>query len=165
MLHRTTVTTTIGDLRVVASDAGVRAILLPLPDRHAPAAARDDPDHPVLRDASRQLGEYFAGERRVFDLPLDVDGTAFQRSVWDALVEIPYGATESYGQLAERIGRPGAARAVGAANGRNPVPIVVPCHRVIGADGTLVGYGGSSEAGLTMKRRLIRLESEAASVR
>jgi methylated-DNA-[protein]-cysteine S-methyltransferase len=165
MLHRTTVTTTIGDLRVVASDAGVRAILLPLPDRHAPAAARDDPDHPVLRDASRQLREYFAGERRVFDLPLDVDGTAFQRSVWEALVEIPYGATESYGQLAERIGRPGAARAVGAANGRNPVPIVVPCHRVIGADGTLVGYGGSSEAGLTMKRRLIRLESEAASVR
>lgn len=165
MLHRTTVTTTIGDLRVVASDAGVRAILLPLPDCHASAVGRDDPDHPVLRDASRQLREYFAGERRVFDLPLDVDGTAFQRSVWEALVEIPYGATESYGQLAERIGRPGAARAVGAANGRNPVPIVVPCHRVIGADGTLVGYGGSSEAGLTMKRRLIRLESEAASVR
>jgi methylated-DNA-[protein]-cysteine S-methyltransferase len=162
MLHRTTVTTPIGELRVVASDEGVRAILLPLPDRHVPAAAQDDPGHPVLLEASRQLDEYFAGERRAFDLPLDVEGTAFQRSVWDALVEIPYGGTESYGELAERIGRPGAARAVGAANGRNPVPIIVPCHRVIGADGALVGYGGPSEAGLAMKHSLIRLEAEAA---
>jgi len=165
MLHRTTVTTPIGDLRVLASDEGVRAILLPLPDRHVRAAAQDDPDHPVLLEASRQLGEYFAGERRGFDLPLDVEGTAFQRSVWDALVEIPYGGTESYGELAERIGRPGAARAVGAANGRNPVPIIVPCHRVIGADGALVGYGGPSEAGLAMKQSLIRLEAEAAPAR
>ena len=163
MLHRTTVTTPIGDLRVVASDDGIREIRLPLPERAVPARAAENPDHPILREARRQLGEYFAGERRGFDLPLDVEGTPFQRAVWDALVEVPYGATESYGELAGRIGRPGAARAVGAANGRNPVPIVVPCHRVIGADGALVGYGGPSEAGLAMKRWLIQLEQGQAA--
>ena len=101
-----------------------------------------------------QLGEYFAGRRRTFDLPLTPEGTTFQCSVWMALRAIPYGATISYRALAERIGRPSAMRAVGAANGRNPLPIVVPCHRVIGADGSLTGFGG----GLPTKRFLLELE-------
>lgn len=158
MLHRTTIPTPIGDLRVVASDAGIREIRMPLPDRGVPVRATENPDHPILKAARRQLDEYFRGERRDFDLPLDVEGTAFQRTVWDALVQIPFGETESYGGLAERVGKPGAARAVGGANGRNPVPIVVPCHRVIGADGQMTGYAGPSEDGIAIKRWLIRHE-------
>jgi len=107
-----------------------------------------------LPEAVRQLEEYFAGSRRVFDLPLRPQGTAFQRRVWDALAEIPYGGTSSYGELARRIDNPGAARAVGLANNRNPISIVVPCHRVIGADGSLTGYGG----GLERKRWLLAHE-------
>jgi methylated-DNA-[protein]-cysteine S-methyltransferase len=106
-----------------------------------------------------QLAEYFAGTRTAFDVPLRLDGTPFQREVWAALLTIPYGETRSYGQLAEQVGRPGAARAVGLANGHNPVGIIVPCHRVIGADGTLVGYGG----GLPRKRALLELERSRAS--
>ena len=98
-----------------------------------------------LREAIRQLGEYFAGRRREFDLPLGMNGTTFQRRVWNTLLEIPYGATWSYGQLAKRIDNPNASRAVGLANGSNPISIVVPCHRVIGADGSLTGYGGGVE--------------------
>jgi methylated-DNA-[protein]-cysteine S-methyltransferase len=106
-------------------------------------------------DLCEQLDRYFAGERREFDLPVEpAGGTEFERRVWEALREIPYGETESYGELAERIGHPGQARAVGAANGRNPIAIVIPCHRVIGADGKLVGYGG----GLEHKRFLLDLE-------
>jgi methylated-DNA-[protein]-cysteine S-methyltransferase len=101
--------------------------------------------------ARRQLAEYFAGHRRVFDLPLAPRGTPFQRAVWQALGTIPFGGTCSYADVAERIGRPGAARAVGAANGRNPIAIIVPCHRVIGRDGSLTGYA----AGLARKRRLL----------
>lgn len=108
----------------------------------------------ALPEAIRQLGEYFDGGRRDFDLPLRLDGTAFQQRVWQALREIPYGATWSYGELAKRIDNPNASRAVGLANGRNPVSIVVPCHRVIGADGSLTGYGG----GLTRKRWLLAHE-------
>ncbi len=93
----------------------------------------------------RQLSEYFAGSRRTFELPLRLQGTAFQQTVWRRLTEIPYGDTWSYGQLAARIGKPGASRAVGLANGRNPIAILVPCHRVIGADGSLTGYGGGLE--------------------
>jgi methylated-DNA-[protein]-cysteine S-methyltransferase len=104
-----------------------------------------------------QLGEYFAGQRNEFDLELDPRGTEFERAVWAQLLEIPYGETASYGEVARAIGRPDRARAVGAANGRNPLPIVIPCHRVIGADGSLVGYGG----GLELKRRLLELESGA----
>lgn len=164
MLHRTTITTPIGDLRIVASDAGIREIWMPLPDaRSVPARATENPDHPILTEARRQIDEYFRGDRLVFDLPLDVEGTAFQREVWGALAEIPYGETESYGQLAERVGRPGAARAVGGANGRNPIPLVVPCHRVIGANGTMVGYGGPSEDGIAIKRWLLRHESQACA--
>ena len=98
-----------------------------------------------LREAARQLGEYFAGERREFDLPLRLEGTDFQRRVWKMLTEIPYGETWSYGQLAKRIASPKGFRAVGLANGRNPISILVPCHRVIGADGSLTGYGGGVE--------------------
>jgi methylated-DNA-[protein]-cysteine S-methyltransferase len=98
-----------------------------------------------LPDAARQLGEYFAGERREFDLSLRLDGTEFQRRVWKVLTEIPYGETWSYARLAKRIDNPNACRAVGLANGRNPISILVPCHRVIGADGSLTGYGGGVE--------------------
>jgi methylated-DNA-[protein]-cysteine S-methyltransferase len=108
----------------------------------------------ALAAAASQLRAYFAGELRAFDLPLAPVGTPFQRAVWDALRAIPYGETTSYGELAALLGRPGSARAVGAANGRNPIAIVVPCHRVIGADRTLTGYAG----GLDAKRTLLRLE-------
>ena len=109
-----------------------------------------------LAEVSRQLREYFNGERREFDLPLRLGGTEFQVSVLKALQEIPYGETTSYGEVAKRIGRPRAVRAVGAANGRNPIPIVVPCHRVIGSTGDLTGFGG----GLDTKEALLRLEAE-----
>jgi methylated-DNA-[protein]-cysteine S-methyltransferase len=158
MLHRTTMTTPIGELTLIASDRGLREIRLPLPERRPVAEAGGGGDHPTLDAARAQLDEYFRGERRDFDLPLDADGTPFQREVWDALCEIPYGVTESYGEVAARVGRPGAARAVGGANGRNPLPIVVPCHRVIGASGALTGYGGPDEAGIAMKRWLLDLE-------
>ena len=109
-----------------------------------------------LAEARRQLREYFAGKRRVFDLPLNLSGTEFQVSVLRALLEIPYGETVSYGEIAKRIGRPRAVRAVGAANGRNPLPVIVPCHRVIGSTGDLTGFGG----GLDTKEALLRLEAE-----
>ncbi|TML07367.1 MAG: methylated-DNA--[protein]-cysteine S-methyltransferase [Actinobacteria bacterium] len=114
-----------------------------------------DPPTPVLRRAIGQLNEYFAGTRREFDLPLAPNGTEFQLACWQALTEIPYGETRSYGEQAARIGRPDRARAVGAANGANPIAIIQPCHRVIGSDGSLVGFGG----GLETKRRLLDLEA------
>ena len=116
--------------------------------------AREDASAGALPSAVRQLDEYFTGKRRDFNLPLALRGTPFQEQVWQALTEIPYGATWSYGQLAERIGNPRAVRAVGLANGRNPISILVPCHRVIGADGSLTGYGG----GLERKRWLLAHE-------
>ena len=109
----------------------------------------------LVAEARRQLIAYFRGKLRKFDLPLSPEGTPFQRRVWEALREIPYGETVSYGELARRIGNPKASRAVGAANGRNPIPIVIPCHRVIGADGTLTGFGG----GLEIKESLLEHES------
>lgn len=115
-------------------------------------------DAAPFRAAIEQLGEYFAGRRRRFDLPLAPRGTEFQRRVWRALLEIPWGKTISYGELARRIGKPSAARAVGLANGANPLPIVVPCHRVIGANGSLTGFGG----GLAVKRKLLALEGSLA---
>ena len=117
------------------------------------------PDWTEARDAfgevRAQLADYFAGQRTGFDVPLELEGTPFQREVWEALTEIPYGDTISYGELARRIERPRAVRAVGLANGRNPIAVIVPCHRVIGADGTLTGYGG----GLDRKRLLLDLEA------
>ena len=149
--------TPIGTLRVVADDGGIERIDLPNAAAGEPDPAwrsqRRPPAGP-LREAKRQLREYFAGARRGFDLPLSPAGTAFQRRVWDELRRIPYGETISYGELARRIGRPTASRAVGAANGRNPLAIVVPCHRVIGADGALTGYGG----GLPVKEALLAHE-------
>jgi methylated-DNA-[protein]-cysteine S-methyltransferase len=119
--------------------------------RIPPGWVRDDERFARER---KQLDEYFAGERSEFDFPMRLEGSAFERDVWQALEEIPYGTTVTYGEIAERIGRPGRARAVGAANGRNPIAIVVPCHRVIGAGGKLTGYGG----GLERKRELLVLE-------
>ena len=109
---------------------------------------------PFLKSAARQLREYFSGQRQQFDLPLAPGGTAFQRQVWTALTRIPYGEVASYGDIARDIGKPSAARAVGAANGRNPLPIIVPCHRIIGSNGKLTGFAG----GLQAKRALLTLE-------
>jgi len=112
---------------------------------------------PQMRETIRQLRLYFAGDLKIFDLPLELIGTEFQKRVWNALLAIPYGQTRSYTQIAQQIGAPRAVRAVGAANGRNPIPIVVPCHRVIGASGDLVGFGG----GLEWKRKLLDLEGNS----
>jgi methylated-DNA-[protein]-cysteine S-methyltransferase len=154
----------IGPLRLVTTDGGLREIWLGA-ERAVPAV--DVPvvggtavggtgvAEAVLRTARDQLEEYFAGRRTTFDLPLAPVGSAFQRRVWAAVQEIPYGETESYGRVAARLGLVNGARAVGAANGQNPLPVVVPCHRVIGADGRLVGYGG----GLDRKRTLLEIEA------
>jgi methylated-DNA-[protein]-cysteine S-methyltransferase len=142
-------------LRVTAGPDALEMVEL---NPEEPAAYPCDENHPVIREALRQLAEYFAGDRQDFDLPLAPEGTAFQRTVWRALAEIPYGETRSYGQIAHAIGKPAAVRAVGAANGSNPLAIIVPCHRVIGSSGRLVGYGG----GLPMKRMLLDLEAEHA---
>jgi methylated-DNA-[protein]-cysteine S-methyltransferase len=106
----------------------------------------EDVDHPILCLAEQQLGEYFAGARKSFDLPLDFAGTPFQKKVWSELLNIPFGQTRTYGQIANSIGKPRAFRAVGAANGKNPISIVAPCHRVIGKDGSLTGFAGGLEA-------------------
>jgi len=119
-------------------------------------ASEQEPDHPVLRETARQLKLYFAGSLRCFNLPLKPNGTEFQQRVWQALLQIPYSETRSYGEIAQQIGSIKAVRAVGAANGRNPIPIVIPCHRVIGANGKLTGFGG----GLPLKRYLLKLEQD-----
>ena len=138
-------------LVLVAAGSGVRAIEFPPPRAiDAEAVSKD----PLLDELSRQLRAYFSGKLRIFDLPLDPQGTAFQKRVWQHLRTIPFGATQSYRQVAGAIGTPEAVRAVGAANGANPIPIVIPCHRVIGTSGKLVGYGG----GLPLKKRLLELE-------
>ena len=125
------------------------------PGLTGPAAWPEEPDHPVLKQARQQLGQYFAGQRSHFDVPLDLScGTAFQQSVWQALLAIAQGEVVSYGEVGRRIGNPAAVRAVGGAVGRNPVSIIVPCHRVMGANGALTGYGG----GLARKTALLRLE-------
>jgi methylated-DNA-[protein]-cysteine S-methyltransferase len=146
----------LGPLTLIASGGALTGLYLNgrTPASADAAGAAEDEDAAVLDEAVRQLSEYFGGQRQAFDLPLALEGTAFQRRVWDALLGIGYGLTVSYGQLADEIGRPTAARAVGLANGRNPVSIIVPCHRVVGADGSLTGYGG----GLASKQRLLELE-------
>jgi methylated-DNA-[protein]-cysteine S-methyltransferase len=150
-----TIDSPLGPLLLAASDAGLHAVEFPRARHPVPRGADWRPGgHRLLREARRQLDEYFAGRRRAFDLPLAPQGTGFQREVWYSLATIPYGETVSYAQLAARVGRPKAMRAVGAANGRNPLPIVLPCHRVIGADGSLTGFGG----GLDAKRFLLQLE-------
>jgi O-6-methylguanine DNA methyltransferase len=142
-------------VRLVSSDSGLRAM------EFEPWAGRQgcrSGTHAISSEAVRQLRAYFAGQLRRFDLPLDMQGTPFQLRVWRELERIPYGETRSYSQIAAAIGAPRAVRAVGAANGANPIPIVVPCHRVIGASGKLVGYGG----GLPLKQRLLELEGARA---
>lgn len=138
-------------LRVTVSEYGIRRIDLAPKER---AVGAPDSAHPLLCEAMRQLGAYFAGDIREFRLPLDPQGTEFQKRVWQALESIPYGQTRSYREIARAIGSERAVRAVGAANGSNPIPIVIPCHRVIGTNGKLVGYGG----GLALKQRLLELE-------
>ena len=137
----------IGPLTIIASDDGVRAIRWPGdPPQSVPLEpAVELPDHPVAREAVAQLEEYFAGDRRTFDVPLDPVGTDFQLAAWEALRSIPYGETVSYAEQADRLGDRNKARAVGAANGRNPIPIIVPCHRVVGASGSLTGFAGGLE--------------------
>jgi methylated-DNA-[protein]-cysteine S-methyltransferase len=154
-LTHTVVDSPVGDLTLVAVD-GVLAGLYMQQQRHRPGQETfGDRDPAAFDDVIAQLGEYFAGTRTAFDLPLAPRGTAFQQAVWAGLLEIPYGRTWSYGELAARIGRPGAARAVGLANGRNPIGIIVPCHRVVGSAGDLTGYGG----GLDRKRHLLAMEA------
>lgn len=149
----------IGLLTLVASDVGLRKILWADQAAEAGDAVVDD-GHPVLEAAAAQLTEYFSGDRHRFDLPLDLVGTDFQKEAWLALASVPYGETTSYGEQAERIGRKGAFRAVGAANGKNPIPIVLPCHRIVGANGALTGFAG----GLDIKQRLLALEQDQQSL-
>jgi methylated-DNA-[protein]-cysteine S-methyltransferase len=159
-MHTTILDTPIGRLELVAGDGALREIVLL--DDAAGGAARGAAvgagraDRVVLDEACRQLTEYFAGARRTFDLPLAPEGTAFQRRVWERLRAIGYGETVSYGALAAALDAPRAARAVGAACGRNPLPVVVPCHRVVGAAGDLRGFG---LGGVAVKRRLLDLET------
>ncbi|WP_439423059.1 methylated-DNA--[protein]-cysteine S-methyltransferase [Saccharothrix sp. HUAS TT10] len=151
----TVVDSPVGEITLVARD-GVLAGLYMREHRHRPAFETFGPrDAEVFDEVVVQLDEYFAGKRTEFDLPLAMAGTPFQRTVWEALKEIPHGETVSYGELAARIGRPTASRAVGLANGKNPISIIVPCHRVVGSSGSLTGYGG----GIERKRMLLGFEN------
>jgi methylated-DNA-[protein]-cysteine S-methyltransferase len=147
----------VGQLKLVASDRGLAAILWENddPKRVRLDAVTEDRKHPVLLETERQLNDYFAGKLRQFSLQLDFAGTEFQKKVWAALLSIPFGETRTYRQIAEQIGNPKAVRAVGAANGKNPISIVAPCHRVIGASGELTGFAG----GLEVKAHLLGIES------
>lgn len=149
----------LGELILAASDSGLAAVYLPGSRHGPPPAGVEEGENEILAQTRQQLEEYFAGTRQTFDLPLAAEGSAFERRVWDLLRTIPYGTTTSYGELARRLGDVKATRAVGAANGKNPLPIVVPCHRVVGARGELTGFGG----GLDRKRWL--LEHEGALLR
>jgi methylated-DNA-[protein]-cysteine S-methyltransferase len=149
----------VGTLTLVATDEGLAGILWAhdRPGRVRLPIEAEDSSHPVLLETAHQLEQYFAGHRQGFALPLDFAGTTFQRQVWNALLTIPYGETRSYREIARQIGNPAAVRAVGAANGRNPVSIVAPCHRVIGSSGALTGFAG----GLDAKAYLLALEGVA----
>jgi methylated-DNA-[protein]-cysteine S-methyltransferase len=146
-LFSTVIDSPVGALTIVASDDGLRAILWPDddPTRVRLADTIEDASHPVIAATAGQLAQYFDGERTEFDVPLDPVGTEFQRAAWAALCSIPYGTTLSYGEQADRMGDRRKARAVGAANGRNPISIVVPCHRVVGANGALTGFAGGTQ--------------------
>jgi methylated-DNA-[protein]-cysteine S-methyltransferase len=144
----------LGPLLLVADDAGLRRVEFVNGRRLAHPGPDWQQDPGRLEEPARQLRAYFAGELEAFDLPLAPEGTSFQGAVWRKLCEIPYGETVSYGELARRLGNPKASRAVGLANGANPIPIVIPCHRVIGSNGKLTGYGG----GLPIKEKLLALE-------
>jgi methylated-DNA-[protein]-cysteine S-methyltransferase len=151
----TVVESPVGRLVLAATEQGLTHILfLASMDREPAAVPGDGEAARIVQETARQLGEYFDGRRQEFDVPLAPAGTEFQRATWSALAEVPYGTTISYAELARRMERPRAVRAVGAANGANPIPIILPCHRIVGADGTLTGYGG----GLDTKRWLLSLE-------
>ena len=154
----TVVPSPIGPLTAVAEDGDLVGLYMELSRRPLDPAVIGQPARAGFEEVVSQLDEYFAGRRTTFDLPLRPTGNDFQRGVWDQLTRIPYGETRSYGDIARALGDAGAAQAVGAANGRNPLSIVVPCHRVIGADGSLVGYGG----GLARKRFLLDLEQRGS---
>lgn len=158
-LTRSTVDSPVGLLRLIGSDSGLRAILWP-EEREGRVTFDEriiDGEHPVLTETANQLASYLAGDRHDFDLLLDPVGTDFQREVWAGLQEIPYGETQTYGELADSLERPGAARAVGAATGRNPISIVIPCHRLVGSTGALTGFAG----GIESKRWLLDHESNS----
>ena len=147
----------VGELKLLASDKGLAAILWEKdnPRRVPLAPVVEDKSHPVLLETEHQLNDYFAGKRTIFSLKLDFNGTEFQKKVWAALLTIPFGETRSYGQIAHQIDNPKAVRAVGAANGKNPISIIAPCHRVIGSTGKLTGFAG----GLEIKAHLLALEA------
>src|SRR5438093_7487677 len=158
MLHYTTHPTPVGELTLVASEHGLRAVVWPKSSlKRAGVGGRPqrNPDHPILKTTTRQLDAYFAGELTAFGIPLDLEGTRFQVAAWRSLANIPFGTTTTYGRQAAGLGIPTAARAIGAANGANPVCIVLPCHRVIGSDGSLTGFGG----GLPVKQWLLDHEA------
>ena len=148
----------VGELKLVASDKGLAAVLWENDDPHRVRLepVSENKNHPVLLEAERQLKDYFNGKRKTFSLVLDFKGTAFQKQVWAALLTIPFGETRSYGQIAKQIGNPKAVRAVGAANGKNPISIIAPCHRVIGSTGKLTGFAG----GLETKAHLLSIEKQ-----
>ena len=152
----------VGKLKLVASAKGLVAVLWKKdePSRVRLGEMVADGRHSILLDTERQLEEYFAGNRKTFSVALDIRGTSFQRNVWEALLAIPFGETRSYGQLAKQLGNSKAMRAVGAANGRNPISIIVPCHRVIGSSGKLTGFAG----GLETKARLLSLEEQGTKL-
>lgn len=162
---QTRIPSPLGTIAIAATGKGLAGLWFTEYQRHlplgltGPAAWPEDAGHPVLQQADQQLGDYFAGRRSQFDLPLDLGcGTAFQQSVWQALLGIPQGEVTSYGEVSRRIGKPSAVRAVGGAIGRNPISIIVPCHRVTGSSGALTGYAG----GLARKSALLRLEGALA---
>jgi methylated-DNA-[protein]-cysteine S-methyltransferase len=153
-----TIDSPVGKLKLVASDNGLVAVLW---DKEKPKRVRlgevqEREGHPVLIKAERQITDYFAGKRRSFSVDIDMQGTSFQKQVWEALLAIPFGETRTYGDLAKQLGRPQAARAIGAASGKNPLSIIVPCHRVVGSSGRLTGFAG----GLDAKARLLELEGK-----
>ncbi|RKG32096.1 methylated-DNA--[protein]-cysteine S-methyltransferase [Acinetobacter tianfuensis] len=146
----------VGVLKLVANETALVAVLWENedPKRVRLAQLIEDKQHPILLETQKQLNEYFAGQRQRFDLPLDFEGTEFQQKVWQALLTIPFGETRSYKEIAEQVGNVKAVRAVGAANGKNPISIIAPCHRVVGANGKLVGFAG----GLENKSILLKIE-------
>lgn len=159
MMHFIHTDTPVGRLLLAAAEDGLHYLEFDDPDHPAPRGVDwREQENDVLRATRTQIAEYFARHRRAFDLPLAPPGTAFQQRVWRALLDVGYGSTCSYADIARRLGDPNATRAVGAANGRNPIAIVIPCHRIIGADGSLTGYGG----GLERKRFLLNLEGALA---
>ncbi|MCF0060512.1 methylated-DNA--[protein]-cysteine S-methyltransferase [Dyadobacter chenwenxiniae] len=148
----------VGELLLVASDSGLSSLIWDREGFERPGI--EDNNHPILLETEQQLNEYFAKKRQTFSLPLDFDGTVFQKKVWEALLTIPFGETRTYGDIAKQIGSPQAVRAVGGAANKNPICIVAPCHRVIGATGKLVGFGG----GLMNKTLLLEIERPQAQL-